>query len=273
MTGSTRFERRLKESGKPLIYDFDDAIWHLDVSEANRRLRWLKNPGKTADLIAMADQVIAGNAYLADYAHHHNERVLVIPTVIDTDRYQYQERARHDGVVTIGWTGSHTSQAYLEQALPVMHSLFSEHGDRLRFKVVSDRPLRAEGLPIDQVTWNSRTEPEDLADIDIGIMPMPDNEWSRGKCGFKGLQYMALGTAVVLERVGVNPDIVSAGVNGLLANGPEEWSKALGSLITDADLRDRLGREARRTVEERYSVKAWRDRYLEVFNELIENKR
>ena len=273
MTGSTRFERRLKESGKPLIYDFDDAIWHLDVSEANRRLRWLKNPGKTADLIAMADRVIAGNAYLADYAHHHNEQVQVIPTVIDTDRYRPSGDLRREGHLTIGWTGSHTSQTYLEAALPMLRRLHREHGDRLRFKVISDRPFRPEGLPVEHVRWNSATEPEDLSDIDIGIMPMPDTEWTRGKCGFKGLQFMALGKAVVLQRAGANMDIVDHGANGLLAGTEEEWLEALGRLVRDADLRARLGREARRTVEERYSVTAWRDRYLDLFNELIETKR
>jgi glycosyltransferase involved in cell wall biosynthesis len=271
MTGSTRFERGFKRSGAKLVFDFDDAIWHMDVSRGNRHLRWLKNPGKTADLIAMADLVIAGNDYLAEYAHHHNDKVVVIPTVIDTDAYRNQEQrqAQEQQTVTIGWTGSLTSVVHLEPALPLLRRLQREHGDRLRFRVISDKAFTDPELKVDGVIWNAQEEARQLDAIDIGIMPLPDDEWSRGKCGFKGLQYMGMGKAVVLSRVGVNTSIVQDGVNGFLASTEAEWMEKLSRLIADADLRRRLGAEARRTVQERYSVAVWRDRYLELFNELI----
>jgi len=270
MTGSTRFERRLAASGVPLIYDFDDAIWHLDVSDANRRLRWLKDPNKTSKLIGMADLVIAGNAHLAAYAAQYNNRVEMIPTVIDTDHYlPAPEPARADGKVVIGWTGSYTSLAHLRKELPMLRALYAQWGDRIIFRIISDRDLEAPELPIENIRWNSATEVQDLRGIDIGIMPLPDDEWSRGKCGFKGLQYMGMGKAVVLGRVGVNTTIVQDGVNGLLASGQEEWLEALGRLINSSDLRTRLGIAARRTVEEGYSVRAWRDRYLQLFQTLL----
>lgn len=274
MTGSTRFEKRLAASGVPVIYDFDDAIWLMDVSEANRKLSWLKAPGKTSKLIGLADLVIAGNDYLGDYARQYNEKVEVIPTVIDTDIYAPgPAQPRTDARVVIGWTGSYTSLSYLKQELPMLRELHARWGDRILFRVISDRDLEAPGLPVENIRWSSATEVQALAGIDIGIMPLPDDEWSRGKCGFKGLQYMGMGKAVVLGRVGVNRTIVQEGENGLLAGSSAEWIEALGKLITSADLRARMGAAARRTVEDRYSVKVWRDRYLELFNTLLSNGR
>ncbi|MCB0770455.1 MAG: glycosyltransferase family 4 protein [Flavobacteriales bacterium] len=267
MTGSTRFERALAATGVPLIYDFDDAIWHMDVSEGNRKLRWLKDPGKTARIIRLADLVIAGNAFLADHAKKYSTRVETIPTVIDTDRYRPTAKIS-TGPVVIGWTGSHTSMAHLKQVLPMLKAVYAEWGDRIRFRVISDRDFDGEGLPVENIRWSSATEAEDLAAIDIGIMPLPNDVWSRGKCGFKGLQYMAMAKAVVLSRVGVNPSIVQEGVNGLLAGDQDEWLLKLGQLIADPDLRQRIGQAARTTVEEHYSVRSWRDRYLELFSDL-----
>lgn len=268
MTGSTRFERALAATGKPLIYDFDDAIWHMDVSEANRKLRWLKDPAKTSRIIGMATHVIAGNDFLADYARRFNSHVEVIPTVIDTERYVPASQPTN-GPVVIGWTGSYTTMAHLKNVLPMLKALHAQWGDRIRFRIISDRDFEAPGLPVENIRWSSATEAEDLASIDIGIMPLPDDEWSRGKCGFKGLQYMGMAKAVVLSRVGVNTTIVQDGENGFLAGQQDEWLEKLGQLITDADLRERLGQAARRTVEQRYSVNAWRDRYVQLFNQLI----
>lgn len=273
MTGSIRFERAFAKSGVPVIYDFDDAIWQMDVSEANRRLKWLKDPGKVPKIIALADHVIAGNAYLADYARRYNRHVEVIPTVIDTERYVPTPVApRADGKVVIGWTGSLTSVTHLRRALPMLEEVQRSLGGDVILRVISDRPLEAPGIQVENVRWNAATEAEDLAAIDIGIMPMPDDEWSRGKCGFKGLQYMGMGKAVVLSPVGVNNTIVQDGVNGLLAATDAEWKEKLARLVADADLRRRLGSAARRTVEEKYSTIAWRDRYLALFNELTRTK-
>lgn len=269
MTGSTRFERAFAATGVPLIYDIDDAIWHMDVSEGNRRLRWLKDPSKTARIMRSADHVIAGNDFLADHARKYNPSVEVIPTVVDTDRY-LPLAAPNSGPVIIGWTGSHTSMAHLYQLVPVLRAIHKQWGNEVRFRIISDRIFEAKGLPVENIPWNSATEPEDLAGIHIGIMPLPDDMWSRGKCGFKGLQYMALGKAVVLGRVGVNTTIVQEGVNGLLANSEDEWVAKLGQLIADADLRKRLGQAARKTVEDHYSVRSWRQRYVDLFNELLQ---
>lgn len=270
MTGSVRFERALARSGRPVVFDFDDAIWLLDVSEANKRLSWLKDPSKTERIIRMADLVIAGNDFLGDYARQFHSRVEVIPTVVDTGLYGIPPRTpERTGAVTIGWTGSYTSLTHLRTALPMLGQLHQRFGERIRFRVISDRDLTIPGLPVENVRWRSSSEAADLAAIDIGIMPMPDDEWSKGKCGFKGLQYMALGKPVVLSAVGVNRTIVQDGVNGFLATDEAEWIAKLALLIEDGDLRKRLGDEARRTVEAHYSVNAWKDRYIELFEQLL----
>lgn len=274
MTHSTRFERELAATGVPMIYDFDDAIWLMDVSKANRLLRWLKDPAKTARIVQLANVVIAGNEFLADYARRFHAHVKVMPTVIDTERYvPAPPPPDPQRPIVVGWSGSLTSMPHLEQAVPVLQRLQRQYPERVNFRVVSDTALNVPGLRIENRGWSSATEAEDLADIDIGIMPLPRNDWSRGKCGFKGLQYMAMGRAVVLENIGVNSTIVQPGENGLLAKGEEQWHECLCRLVEDADLRARLGSAARRTVESRYSVMAWRDRYLQLFNELIEQRK
>ncbi len=269
MTGSTRFERALAQSGPPVILDFDDAIWQLDVSEGNRHLRWLKDPTKTATLIRTAHHVIVGNEHLAAYARQHNPHVEVIPTVVDTERYVPRTHATGTQPVVIGWTGSHTSMTHLRKVTPMLHRLTRQWGDRIRFRVVSDRPFMEPGLRVENVPWRSGSEPEDLAPMDIGIMPLRDDPWTRGKCGLKGLQYMAMGIPPVMSPVGVNTTIVHEGLNGFLAATEAEWLEKVGMLVQDPDLRARLGHAARRTVEERYSTVAWRDHYIDLFNHLI----
>ena len=268
MTRGVFFEQAIRRKVRTMLFDFDDAIWHMDVSEGNRRLAWMKDPAKTARIIVMADKVIAGNDYLADYARAHNPHVEVIPTTIDVERYRPLHVPRADGAVVIGWTGSHTSMAHLRQFLPVLYRVQQQLAGRVVFRVISDRPLDAPGLAVENVRWSSATEVEDLAGLDIGIMPLPDNKWSRGKCGFKGLQYMGMGKAVVLSQVGVNSVIVQHGTNGLLASTEAEWEHHLRQLVEDAELRHRLGQAARQTVVDHWSVQAWRQRYLDIFSEL-----
>jgi len=268
MTGSLRFERGFRRSGAKFIYDFDDAIWRMDVSKGNRHLKWLKDPSKTASIIGMADAVIAGNAYLAEYARRFNKDVTVIPTVVDTTSYLPTPYTVHRPFV-IGWIGSHTSMTHLYKAEPILREIARRFGDRVVFRIVSDVPFSLPDLPVENVRWTSEGEAEAIAGFDCGIMPMPDDEWSKGKCGFKGLQYMAMAKPVILSPVGVNSTIVQHGVNGMLCTTPTEWAACMESLLDNTDLCRRMGEAARRTVEENYSVVAWRDAYLELFARIL----
>lgn len=263
--GTAAFERLAARSRAKLVFDFDDAIWLPNASEANRRLAWLKRPQKTGDIIERSDLVLAGNRYLADYASRFSDRVEIVPTTIDTDRYLPPAKAAGD-TVCIGWTGSMTTIQHFGRVVPVLHRLREKYGDRVRFKVIGDPTYRVEELGIQGLQWREQTEVQDLSDVDIGIMPLPDDDWARGKCGLKGLQYMALEIATVMSPVGVNEEIIDQGRTGFLAGDDDEWLARLSQLIDSPDLRARLGEAARQTVVERYSVLSQRDRYVELLN-------
>ena len=263
--GSTRMERRMKAHGARLVFDFDDAIWMRDVSEGNRALSFLKRPAKTADICRLSDVVIVGNDHLARYARQFSDSVVVIPTTVDTDYHKPIQVTRIDDRVCIGWTGSETTVRHFEAHVPVLQKLKQKFADRIRFKVITNKPVRFPELGVEATLWNRADEVLQLADIDIGIMPLPDDEWSRGKCGFKLLQYMAMEKACVASPVGVNTDIITEGEHGLLAASDDEWIDKLSLLIADAEMRTRLGEAGRRRVIEAYSVDTWRERYVHIF--------
>lgn len=264
------FERAFKKTGTPLVLDFDDAIWLLDVSEANRRYGWLKRPQKTAEVAKIVDVVIAGNSYLRDYAAAQNPNVTLIPTTIDTHAYRRSVPRSRAEPVCVGWTGSTTTIKHFDESVPALLRLKVRWGDRVRFRVIGDASYRNEALGIRGESWNPDTEIESLCGMDIGIMPLPDDEWSRGKCGLKGLQFMALEIPVVMENLGANKDIVTDGVDGFLAAGTEDWVSKLSSLVASPDLRERLAGAGRQTVEARFSVQSQKAAYDKVLRDLFE---
>jgi glycosyltransferase involved in cell wall biosynthesis len=269
MIGTTFFERRIKAKGPKVIFDFDDAIWLPNVSPANRSLALLKRPEKTRELIALSDLVFAGNAYLAEYASHFNDQVAVIPSTIDTGLYQPKTAYPVKDRICIGWTGSSTTLPHFETALPALRELQARYGDRLYFKVIGQQTYDLADLDLHSVKWRADSEVQDLSELDIGIMPLPIDDWTKGKCGMKGLQYMALGIPTVMTPVGVNNDIIQHNVNGFLANDTQEWVEVLSQLIESRELRERVGRAGRQTVEQSYSVESQKDRYLDYFNSLV----
>lgn len=269
MTGSTFFEKRFSKSKAKLIFDFDDAIWHLDISEANKKFEWLKHPGKTAEIISVADLVIAGNQYLADYARHHNDHIVIVPTTIDTSEYLPRKRESDNNPICIGWSGSLTTIKHFEMAVPFLKMVKEKFGERICIKVIGDSSYVNTQLNIKGINWNKQDELKELNEIDIGIMPLPDDEWSKGKCGLKGLQYMALGIATVMSPVGVNSEIIKDGMNGFLASTNQEWFEKISMLIESETLRNKIAEAGRGTVEEKYSVNAQKENYLKYFKDLI----
>lgn len=268
LTAGAYFEKKLKKSGAKIIFDFDDAIWLPNVSYRNKRLKRLKNPSKTSDIIVLADMVFAGNSYLANYAEQFNPRVKLIPTTIDTDYHKPIEQ-NGNGKITIGWTGSHTTLKYLTEILPVFEKLKSKYHDKIDFLIICDHEWKSEGFEYRFLKWNRKEEIEQLNKIDIGIMPLVDDEWSKGKCGFKALQYMAIGKPTVVSPVGVNTEIVKEGENGYLANSEAEWFDKLSQLIENEQLRKELGANARKFIFENFSVLSNRKRYLNSFLEVL----
>ncbi|MCX6311237.1 MAG: glycosyltransferase family 4 protein [Bacteroidetes bacterium] len=269
VTGSVKFEELFRKSKAKIVFDFDDAIWHLDVSEANRMLGWLKKPGKTASIIKLSNLVIAGNNYLATYARKNNPNVEIIPTTIDTVNYQLVEGLRHEEKIVIGWSGSITTIKHFELAIPFLEILKKKYDKKIEFRVLGDPAYVNEKLGIKGIRWTQETEVRELSYFDIGIMPLPDDEWAKGKCGCKGLQYMAIGIPTLMSPVGVNSDIVENGVNGFLPSTTEEWLLRIEELIASPELRKRIGDAGKKTVEEKYSVNAWKEKYLGLFEQLL----
>jgi len=274
MLGTTIIERMFRLRNVPIIFDFDDSIWLNDTSPGNQKLKWLKRPSKTADICRLASTVIVGNQYLADYAKRYNPRVEIVPTTIDTDYHvALPHNKPHKTAITIGWTGTSTTLKHFYTIVPVLKSLHDKYGNKVDFLVIADLEPKVDGLPLKFFRWNPKQEIEQLAEIDIGIMPLPDNEWTRGKCGFKGLQYMALKIPTIMSPVGVNKDIVDHGLNGFLADSEEDWFEYLSQLIDNEELRKRIGMNGRQRVLQHYSVKANREKYLSIFKETIEYHR
>ncbi len=263
MTGTILFEKLFKKSGAKFIFDFDDTIWLSDGSPVNSSLSWLKNPGKTSKIIELSDLVFAGNDYLAHYAEQFNKNVAVIPTTIDTSEYQKKDTPRCD-TVTIGWSGSFSTVKYFKLAEPVLLKIKEKYGNRVEFSLIGDANYTNSKLALSGTKWCKETEVADLSRFDIGIMPLPDDKWSQGKCGLKGLQYMALEIPTIMSPVGVNSEIINDGVNGFLADDEEEWFEKLSRLIESKELRETLGQEGRKTVVDKYSVESQKDNYVDL---------
>ena len=260
------FFEPILERRVPVVFDFDDAIWLLDVSEANAWVAThLKVPTKVDGIIARAAATTVGNQYLADYARRFSDRVSVIPTTLDVERYRPQPRPDHE-LVRIGWSGSPTTSRYLRLIEQPLRRALKELPVEL---VVSGDPaFHLDGAErVRVLPWDPATEIAEVGAFDIGLMPLPDNAWSRGKCGFKALLYMALGVAPIVSPVGVNTEIVTDGANGLLADGEDQWYDALQSMVADADLRRQVAAAGRQTVEERYSGQRWAPRFLDILRE------
>jgi glycosyltransferase involved in cell wall biosynthesis len=269
MTGSTYFEKKLSRSGTKMIFDFDDSIWILDTSNANKKWEFLKDGEKTSRIIALSDMVFAGNQYLAGYAARFNKNVKIVPTTIDTNEYKRIIPEVKKDTVCIGWSGSITTIKHFEYAIPFLLRIKQKYGDKVSVKVIGDSSYVHEALQIKGIGWIKQDEVKELSEIDIGIMPLPDDEWTKGKCGLKGLQYMALEIPTIMSPVGVNTGIISDGKNGYLADNEDEWVDKISKLVDSAELRQQIGREGRNTVESQYSVSSQQNNYVRYFNELL----
>ncbi|MBT6514033.1 MAG: glycosyltransferase [Crocinitomicaceae bacterium] len=268
-TGSIKYEKKMRASGAKLIYDFDDAIFILNVSSGNKSLSFLKKPKKTGKIIELCDLIIAGNQYLAKYATLFNPNVKVIPTTIDTKEYTRHEK-KNTGVC-IGWSGSVTTIEHFKLALPFLEKIKLKYGSKVYFKVIGDENYLNKHLEIIGTPWNKKNEVKELSEFDIGIMPLPDDEWAKGKCGLKGLQYMALEIPTIMSPVGVNSEIINNGKNGFIASTNQDWIDKLSVLIDQNETRSKMGIEARKTVVDSYSIIANEDLYLRYFNEVLKD--
>ena len=253
---------------KKIIFDFDDAIYLPNKSKYNNIVKWVKDTKKVPYIIKISNMVIAGNCFLADFASRYNKNVEVIPTCVDTDTYRNTVNARVSDSLTIGWIGSTTTVEYLYLLKNIFVKLAAKY-PYLRFKIIGGE-FKVSGLDdiIINKKWSLENEVSDLETIDIGIMPMPDNDWTRGKCCFKALLYMSMQIPCVCSSVGINKKIIKDGTNGFIASSNKEWFDKLSFLIENEALRKKIGVAGRKTVEESFSVKVNSDRYLEIIKRI-----
>lgn len=273
------FERWLGLRGCLVIVDYDDALFHQYDQHPRKLVRaFLGN--KIATVMRLADLVVVGNRYLATYAEGAGaRRVEILPTVIDLDRYRLLEDAFVDagdtcdrgdrgdrGDFVIGWIGSPSTAKYLRLIAPALAELCKTTNVKIR--LVGSGAIDLPGVSVETVTWQNGTEVDEISRFDVGIMPLPDEPWTRGKCGFKLIQYMACGLPVVASPVGVNSEIVSDEVNGFLATTTQEWVQALVRLKDDRALRQRMGQEGRKLVEEKYCLQVSAQKWMSLIEEL-----
>ena len=249
---------------KKFIYDFDDAIWLPNYSDSNARFQRLKAYGKVKRIMKWAHIVSAGNQHLLEFAKQYNPNVRIIPTTIDLENVHNVATDQYVSIPIIGWTGTHTTMNYLDELVPILRDLEGTHN--FVFRVISNQAPSFELKSLEFIKWNKETEIEDLAKINIGVMPLTDTIWAKGKCGFKGLQYMALKIPSVMSPVGVNTSIVEDGKNGFLCDSPEEWKQILINLLESEALRIEIGKAGFQTVKASYSVEANRRNYLNLLN-------
>jgi glycosyltransferase involved in cell wall biosynthesis len=254
MLGGVWFERYLVRHGIPFVYDFDDPLWVTTVEFGDWVTRTWRSPKKIEKICRLASAITVGNEYLADWARQFNPHVSIVLTSIDLEKYEVARVQERHEPFTVVWSGQRgASMRFLDSARPALERL----GKRmpLKLRVVSTEPPPPyENVQVEYVPWTPEVEATSLASADAGIMPLPDVPSTRGKCGLKALQYMAVGVPPVVSPVGINREIVRDGENGLWAETTEQWTSQLERLATDETLRRRLAAAARKTVESTYTA-------------------
>ena len=240
----------LRRHSKRLLYDFDDALMFRDPNKKKQKSYLRESSFRRT--VRESDIVIAGNDYLKGFAMRENSETFVLPTSVDLERYTEKTAHQSDAIV-LGWIGSGSTLVYLEKIKDILDAVFDRFPN-VRLKIVSDTFIDCRKMPVIKKQWNADDEISDLHTFDVGLMPLTDDPWSRGKCGFKLLQYMAVGVPAVCAPVGVNREIVTDGVNGFWAEKENEWIERLSVLIRDSKLRLTMGKKARETVIKNYST-------------------
>ena len=254
--------------GRSYVVDYDDAVFHAYDHHSSALVRAVLGR-KIQQVMARASRVVVGNHYLGDYAKRAGaQRIEYVPTVIDLDRYGATEEAPHDAF-TIGWIGTPWTARYLPAIQPALEQVC--RNGRARVVLIGSGPTTLGAVPVEILPWSEENEVRDMRRCDIGIMPLPDEPYERGKCGYKLLQYMACGRPVIASPVGANKEIVESGVSGYLAGTNEEWANAIESLRNDRAALTAVGKAARAKVESQYSLERHAPRLLEILRQASES--
>ena len=252
--------------GKKIIYDFDDAIWMSDPNRVKDISSSIRSRSKVIKIIKWSWKVSVGNKFLAEYAKKHNPNTYIIPTIVDTENKH--NPTRHSTNISeklkIGWTGSHSTAIYIESIFEELNRLHNDYS--FEFIFISNQPPKKNFSWIHYIKWSPETEINDLAKIDIGLMPLENTNWERGKCGFKLIQYMAMGIPAIGSDVGVNSEIISDNENGMLVDSNSSFVKKIKQLLSDSLLVNKLKINGRNTIVEKYSKIANQEDFLKLFS-------
>lgn len=261
-------EQLIARRQKNIIFDFDDAVYLRPSSrELGLFLRFLRDKRKIERIINLSKHIIAGNNFLKNYVEKFTENLTVIPTAIDTNLYRKKDKSKEkDNKIIIGWIGSQINFIYLKNIFPVFIELSKRY--TIELKIIGAKGPRIDGVKIEYQDWDLNTEIDDIYSFDIGIMPLANDEWSRGKSGTKLLQYMALGIPSVSSPIGVNAEIVKDGINGFLADTNDDWARKISLLIEDKMLCQEMINNARCDIEKSYSIEANAPKILEVIRKV-----
>lgn len=248
---------------KKIIYDLDDAIWLPNYSKQHQNIHRIKAYWKVNFILRWSEAISAGNQYIANYAKQFNDKVIVVPTTIDLMYHHGILKKAVTAPFVIGWTGTHTTVCYLKPLIPILEQLSNIMP--FEFHVISNEVPDFTLPNLVFIPWNKESEIRDILNFDLGLMPLTDDEWSKGKCGFKALQYMSLKIPTIASNVGTNAEIIEHARNGFLVDDIEDWIQWLQLLMEDVNLRKDIGEQGKLTVQERYSIIANQQLYLNLF--------
>lgn len=264
------FEWLLSKICNKLIYDIDDMVHLIDLNEANNFLKFIKGPRKIIFLMKNADHVITCTPKLDEIVRRYNFNTTDISSTVDTElRYHSRNDYETSGQMVLGWSGSYTTSRFLYLLAGVIKKLATKHDFRL--VVLGDKDFDIEGVKVEALAWQEKIEIETLKRFDIGLYPLPDEEWVYGKSGLKAIQYMALGIPTIATAIGANFRLIDDGKNGFLVP-PEDyslWEARIEQLLLDQKLRKQLGKKGRNTVHQNYSLEMNKEKYLSIFESLI----
>jgi len=248
---------------KKVVYDIDDLVFLSRTSKQNAFISKLRGPSKYFYLMEKADHVVTCTPYLDSVARKYNSQTTDISSTVDTSVYLPRARYEDRGKLILGWSGSHSTSPYLKLLENVLIRLSIDY--KFELLVIGDPTFTLENLSVTALPWSADTEVSDLSRIDIGLYPLPEDEWVLGKSGLKAIQYMALGIPTVATSIGANFRVIEDGVSGFLATTDDDWFNAIKALIEDPATRKRIGTAGRAQVEKFFSVQANSSRYLRIF--------
>ncbi|MGD8778210.1 MAG: glycosyltransferase family 4 protein [Ignavibacteria bacterium] len=262
------FEKFFWESKPKLVTDYDDAFFHRYDDHKSQFVRSIL--GKKIDsIMSYADLILAGNEYLAERAKKNNKEknIKIFPTVVDINKFKFIENKK-DSIFTIGWIGTPSTEKYIYEIEDVIKEISKDRD--VKFVLLGANNINIESSILEIKKWEESTEIVEISKFDVGVMPLPDNPWERGKCGFKLIQYLACGIPVIGSPVGVNSKIIVDGENGFQAKNSFEWINYIKTLKNDPSLRKKMSIAGRKLVEEKYSLQNNSLKLIEYFNTLVQ---